>query len=600
MALLRIDVQTTAGVQLGYGPITSASNWKMTNRLGRAGEFTFQMSLADPQYPYLANRVLVRAWQLIDGTMTQLGVGIVDSVVEDSNANPSTATVSGANLMRELTWRSVKGLLISEPGYVSPDDVHKITLDSSGSGAEASPNNYIQMTATFDGNAATNYDLNHAADAFQYVYIGFSRAFKEVKFHFNQVNQTVVATTNVVQYFNGTAWVSLTYTDGTAVAGICWKQNGSWTFTVPTDWVPLVQNCIATGATPDNNLNDYWLRVHMAGWAWDHVKIDEITVLTDVATLTGAQLIMALAPAGWTLTGYTTTLTAAYLQLGDETILEALTNLATLVGEQFRLTGTGTAREIGWIRTDQTDSGVIAMRNGDPTSILADPTRCLISELHTTKDSYNLVSRVIPYGAGSGSARLTLASTTRTAPAGYTLSAASNYLKFDATEVTYGQVEKVQVWSNIGPATSASADQVAAANSLYDAALYWLSINALVLNTYALVVYALTTALRPGDTLHIVWLEVVDGVAIRNVDANLIILEAATTVDEHGTYAVALTVSNQPFFPPTEDDVLAKLGGALKHISAFTQPTALTSLVSATAAITVTPTRTGFGGLNYS
>jgi hypothetical protein len=592
---LQIDVETSAGVKLGSGPITSATDWKITNRLDRAGEFSFRIPLAEQQYAVLAARTYVRAWGMIAGVWTQLGLGIVDTIHEDSSADPSMATVSGSNIMRELTWRSVKSLLISEPGYVPPEDAHYVALDGSGSGEEANPNLYHVESTFFDGNAGTWNGL--VTGQYDYYYFGYSRIFGEVKFTLHSFSSATPGVDTKVQYFNGVDWVDLTYTDGTKIAANPWKQNGSWTFTPPADWVPLVQNAAATG-DPPNNLNDYWLRFNNYGSSTGF-EINEITILTDVDTLTGAQLIMALAPAGWSLTGYTTTLTAVYLQLGDETILDALNSLASITGEHFRLSGIGSAREIEWLRTDATSSGIVAMRNGEPSLVAANPLACLIAELHKTSDSIDMVSRVIPYGAGHGSARLTLEHTTRSAPGGYTLDTANNYLKLDATEASYGQTERVQVWSNIGPASSATADLEPAANALFDAALYWLSTHSAVVDSYALTVHALSGIVKVGNTIRVDWLEVVDGVAIRVVNTDLIVLEGAYQVNQDGTYSVAFTVSNLARWPLSEADAIAKLMAGQRAMASIEQPVALHAISSPNAAISVVQTASGFGGLSY-
>lgn len=575
----------------------SATGWKITNRLDRAGEFSFQMSVADPKYVSLGIRMRVRAWEMINGTMTQVGLGIVDHIQEDSNANPSTATVSGANLMRELTWRSVNQLLIAETGYVLPEDVHYLALDGSGSGNEANPNLFSNRPLWYDGDTGTwsacnsgQYDVN---------YLVYSRIYAEVKFVLHTFSSGGGNTTQV-QFFNGLAWVDLTYAannfvDGT-VSGQSFKQNGSWTFTAPATWVPLVQNCAATGAAV-NNKNGYWLRFFNYGGT--AVEISEVTIKTNVETLDGASLIMALAPAGWSLTGYSTTVKKVYLQLGDGTVLDALNQLADITGEHFRLSGIGSAREIEWLRTDATASGVIAFRNGDPALVATSSTSCLISTLQKKTDSFDMVTRVIPFGSGQGAARTTLLFTTRTAPSGYTLSAASNYLKNNAADTTYGQIEKVQTWTDIGPVSTAQADQIAAANTLFDAAYYWLSTHCTAVTTYALTVYALSSILKCGDTIRVIWLEIVDGVAIRNIDLNLIILEQAATVDDNGTLAVALTVSDLARWPMTETDFVASLHGTIRGMTQQSQPMPLGAVRSATTAIQVKATASGFGGLTY-
>jgi hypothetical protein len=95
----------------------------------------------------------------------------------------------------------------------------------------------------------------------------------------------------------------------------------------------------------------------------------------------------------------------------------------------------------------------------------------LITSFEEVSDAADLLSRVIPRGAGNGGAVLTLAAVTDSAPVGYTLNAAQNYVKRDSSETTYGRIERVLDFKNIGPISNTTADIQAAANMLLQASV---------------------------------------------------------------------------------------------------------------------------------
>jgi len=125
--------------------------------------------------------------------------------------------------------------------------------------------------------------------------------------------------------------------------------------------------------------------------------------------------IIALAQAGWTLdtvTGYNSTSADVYAAFAGESVLEAFVKVSEKIGEHFRL---GTGRKLVWLRTDQTSSGIKAIQGMSPESTNANA--CIITDLSIIEQSYDLVTRVYPYGAGNGDARVTLETTTESAPA---------------------------------------------------------------------------------------------------------------------------------------------------------------------------------------
>ena len=262
------------------------------------------------------------------------------------------------------------------------------------------------------------------------------------------------------------------------------------------------------------------------------------------ASVLGA--IMASAPTGWTTTG--TPSQAVALEFAGESVGDALLKVAELTGDHFRL---GVGRQIVWLPKSMpptyTASGIRAVAGGDPIALEGNPDVCIIESLGIVADSTEVITRIYPFGAGQAGARLTLQQTTRTAPAGYTLVKAGDlsYLKYDAGEPTADdRIERHESFKDVAVAESnTSADQVTAANALFDAALEYLKVHQTAAESYRLSVTKLDQALTIGTTIRVVWRDWVDGYGWLSLDKDLLVLETTTQIDEQGIHTVELQVS---------------------------------------------------------
>lgn len=108
----QIDLEDSSGTKLGSGPITSAAGWRYTARMDRAGEFRFTMAATDAQASLVTKKCVVRAWALLpNGVWTDVGAGVIDRIVRrPQNDGTVLLEVSGADLLRELQYRSVRDL----------------------------------------------------------------------------------------------------------------------------------------------------------------------------------------------------------------------------------------------------------------------------------------------------------------------------------------------------------------------------------------------------------------------------------------------------------------------------------------------------------
>jgi len=110
-----VDVESSLGAKLGSGPLQSVSRWRYVARMDRAGTINFDVAATDPQAAHVANRNVVRAYALLNGTWQEVGAGVIDTIETVPGTDGRISySVSGLDLMRELSYRSVHDLEIGE------------------------------------------------------------------------------------------------------------------------------------------------------------------------------------------------------------------------------------------------------------------------------------------------------------------------------------------------------------------------------------------------------------------------------------------------------------------------------------------------------
>jgi len=527
-----------------YGPpILTATNWQSTRRLDRAGSFAFDMPAADSRAAYLGLKREVHAYAIVNDAVTEIGAGIIDRI-ETIAGDPPMLHISGDDLLRELTYRTVADLELYGQTWTTADMVGHL-YDSTSN----------DMEEAHDGNVATAYTLSTGLHTDQYLYVGNACKFAGVRFNFDSFNST--ASVLSCKYYSATdGWTDLSITDGTDVGGATWGQDGdvTWTRGDVDDW-QATPHTVNAGGT-DTTYNYYWVRFTVSAQT-DQQDFAEVDVYEDGPTPTGLADIMALAPAGWTVDdsgdGYDATQNTVYLGFSGESVLEALTILAEATGEHFRLGATG--KKIEWLQDDPdmsgspTDSGVRAIVPPVGAAAEDDATICLLLDLRKTEDGYEQISRIYPYGAGIASRRVTLAKTNKSAAAGYTLSKADNYLEYDAGDP---RIDRVMTWSEIGAVDDNATHDGLAADQLFDVAYDYLRRRVSAQNAYSLRVANLGATLEVGETIHVTYHEYTDAYHAVDIDTDLLILEVTSRVDGDGLHASNLTVSSIDAWPTSE------------------------------------------------
>jgi len=543
-----IDVEDGSGNTLGSGPIASSYTWTSHPRLDNAGDFVFEMPAGDPKAAALANKRYVRCYGVVGGAVTELApAGIIDTIERAVNPaqNGPVLRVRGPDLLSELLYRSVGDLRICELGWTYLND---------GRGAVRRlyfPNDERDSPNMYDANLVTHDNVYLWRDSYPdigYLYVGYDARFDKARFTIVDRPNTEAATL-AAQYFDGSAWRDLAITDGTDVAGVTMAQSGTVEWTRPADW--------ARNTPTEESGSWFWVRftVGEGQETLDAFRIEEIEVYADVPTKGGVDLIMAYAPDTWVRSGYADTVAAKYIEFNGESVLAALRMLTEQGGqdageairEHFRLIHPSDAgypaggRAIEWLGTSTTVSGIRAMRVEDGVAFEGNEAACAIVDLTERLETSDAISRIIPTSVDG----ITLAATTRSAPAGYTLDAAANYIRRDQAETDLGRIEEARQFTDVSSQQGDSPEVHAAftADALFDRALEYLRTHSAVNRFYNLVTTRVPGAVLPGETLDVVYHDYADGYHSVDIDtvvdgAPLHVLATVIAVDARGVHTV--------------------------------------------------------------
>ena len=551
-----IDIEDAAGNKLSSGPITTASYWRQTKRLKRAGEFSFAMPASDPKKADLTYRRRVRCWEYDHLLHRQVdcGSGVVEhmrTAVDASGA--SIIEVSGGDLLRELADRTVGDLKLMVESTYTATKVHHVNPGST------------DMPNAYDGNAGTsaNVDLTGTATGApaDWIYVRSDKTFSRVVFTLGAAVNAVAAELRG-QFYNeeSVGWESIKITtDGTAAGGATLAQSGLVEFDMPAGW----------GTSPTYEIRFY------VNADIDDVDFAEVQVRVFEETLTALADVMAFAPASWSIDdalGHTATKNGVYLTFAGESVLTALIRIAEHTGENFTV---GFGRNLIWLQDEQRDSGLRAVAHVDPIAAENAPEIMLIRNLRAAPDgdASDIISRVYPYGGGIGPMRPTLALTSKSAPAGYTLSTADNYLKCDATETAYGRIEVSQAWSDVVSKGTDATQKQKAADALFDRTLEFLLQHAVPIESYEADVLKLSRPLLPGYRVRVVYDEFVDGYHAVAVDDVLWVTETATEIDASGIHVTGLQLATIDRYQQTSSNLSTNSMAQSQGLAAVPPPT---------------------------
>lgn len=190
-----------------------------------------------------------------------------------------------------------------------------------------------------DGSTSTDVTLSSLpATPTGYIYLGTVEPVRGYRADVDAANGTAGTLTG--DYWNGSAWTSLSITDGTASGGAPWAQDGDITFTVPSAWSKerlgtiLGKTAAQTGPTGGAlaylGYNLFWARLSNTG------ACDSSTTLNSLMPLNRSTAYAELISGQTVVTEMSTDQT----ELASLSAVEALTdagtaNLVGILGGRF-------------------------------------------------------------------------------------------------------------------------------------------------------------------------------------------------------------------------------------------------------------------------
>lgn len=549
-----VDLLDNSLARIGYGPITTATQWTSTARLDRAGSFSFTMPAADPMAAYLDYEVIARCYGLVNGAVQCLGSGIISSI-ELASGQPDMLTVSGDDMLRELTYLPVRSdgvdaeLAINELvehayGAMAWDETHE----------DGAPDEYGRQGYTHELHYVTAPCEIHTTANQGGFYLGFDRHCTAVDFVLTNADPGGGAGTRW-EYWSSQldgAWARLEgIVDTTAVTEdyvYPLAQSGRLSYNDMPDWI----KCTLDGDTEER----YWIRLYWPSSIPATIYMTSVQPWAIYPTKKSIQTIIGKAPAGWSLNttdGYDETKQAIYSSLSDESVLEAAVKIAEATGEHFRA---GEGREVVWLQDDNPNSGIRCIGPSDVVAAEQYSDLAFIISLRRTGDSYERVTGVYPRGGGIGSgAALTIANSTET-HAGYTVDTATNHVYATGRTIA---IDRPMDWTDIVPLTGSADDIEMAANTLLQKAIAYLNDHSAPQYSYNITVAHCEQRLYPGETVRVAYRRVVGAYVATNIDADLYLLEVQTQIDNSGIRTVAMQAATVKRWARSEGEAVARL-----------------------------------------
>ena len=288
--------------------------------------------------------------------------------------------------------------------------------------------------------------------------------------------------------------------------------------------------------------------------------------------LTHAGVVAGPFTAGETVTGGTSGATATFRQTsaGDDWIYAEDASGRFVAGET--VTGGTSGASITVTVAYNPYLTLRAVQGGDGVSLESETGLCIIDSIEREEDSYDLVTRVYPHGVGDGDAQIDLSTSTWT-KTGYTIDTVNNYIARDASEVSYGQIDRSISWKDI-----------ADADTLAETTYEYLVEHSYPYFAYKVNLSKLDTALLPGEYLHVIYHRWIDqSYHAVNIDAQLVVLETQDRIDNRGFRTVGVKVANLPRWPISDAVMLVNKAKTARDSYTYEQPTSSTAINTAAA-----------------
>lgn len=520
----------------GDGPILSASDFKYTQRLSLLGDWSFRVPLSDAKAaarlrPFETH---IEVSIEIDGIFTPLVAGRVESIQRTA---PDQVTISGYDLLRELTYRRIPDYLLAVDTQITPT----VMVENGG-----------VFTILNDGDS---FNLG-AAGAF--LYVGYTQPFDIIQFTFNVPNTRPGATNWGFSPF----WEEPGVTDETILGGVSLGQNGDIIFVRPGSWEP----------TTVNGVTLYWLRLDPEE-DFSETHLNQVRAIIREPDPDDLDTLLSVYAPAWILSCYSSTGSPRVVRFYGETLFEAIGLLANREGEHFRLGPHPFIRNLCYLR-DDLDAPEIQLMAVNYPVVDNDPGYAYIRQIKNDERMDGLITRLYVFGAGVGFARQSLRNLSVPVPPGYVVDQVHSYIEHTASVAAYGVIEGILELPDMGDGAGGSSTSPEISDALFRAGKAYLDKHIVQYVNYQFEVVDLKKRLVPGNQIHLVWDRYdTEGNSVwsfnSHQDGPLVILEVQTALSGEGLVTTTLTTAEIIRYPETDQrlltDVLHKLELARRH-----------------------------------
>jgi hypothetical protein len=261
-------------------------------------------------------------------------------------------------------------------------------------------------------------------------------------------------------------------------------------------------------------------------------------------------------PSTWTFTAAGTPANdAVFAQFSGETLLAAAIIVAERSGTHFYLSAEKTLT----LTSDWAASGVHLVAPGG--GVIPDATVGVIQSISKTEQSFDLATRIYPYGKLGDGTPVGIQTANVSDPTGYTINEADNYVKHDGSESTYGVISRYIVYDEIN--IDDESVSRTAANALVQAALLDLARMNEITTNYTITLGGLSVLLTPLQTVHVYWRN--DGLSVRET---LKILETTWRGDAAGMATVGIVAAANPYWVKSDADKIVEAMARVERLAA--------------------------------
>ena len=151
------DIEDSSGNKIGAGPV-AISKPQRPKPLSQSGELSFEVSPADPNLSAIAKKLIaVIRYIDKDNTIQEFGALIIDrSTIKTDGTGLITFVVSGMDISRELTYRSVRDLQIGDATGGDSDGPDQIMVLAPGGWSITNGSTLQDVYIKYDGQTVLN------------------------------------------------------------------------------------------------------------------------------------------------------------------------------------------------------------------------------------------------------------------------------------------------------------------------------------------------------------------------------------------------------------------------------------------------------------